>query len=207
MLTLIGDILNIVMLAASPLVFAPLLFLATGSRAMGEFISKIASLADTLNRRVAAGTVWLALAMALVQFVIVILRYIFGVSLISMQESMIYMHGALFLLGAGYTLLNDDQVRVDIFYRESPPQRKALVDLAGTYLFLAPVCTLAIWMAGPYVAASWAVREGSNEASGVQAIFLLKSLIPIFAILLLVQGTAIAARAARTLRPMPSAAG
>jgi len=79
--------------------------------------------------------------------------------------------------------------------------------LAGAYLFLFPVCTLAIWMGGPYVAASWAVQEGSNEASGLQAVFLLKSLIPAFAVLMILQGAAAAARAAETLRAGARQAG
>ena len=110
------------------------------------------------------------------------------------------MHGAVFLLAGGYALLTDDHVRVDIFYRGASPRRKALIDLAGTYLFLVPVCLLLIWTASPYVARSWAVGEGSNESSGIQALFIIKSFISAFAILLMMAGFVIAARASALLK-------
>jgi TRAP-type mannitol/chloroaromatic compound transport system permease small subunit len=142
---------------------------------------------------------WLTIAMALVQFTVVIMRYVFGVNFLALQESTTYMHGAVFLLAAGYALLTNDQVRVDIFYREAPPRRKALIDLLGTYLLLFPVCLLILWTASSYVGVSWSVREGSQEQSGIQAIFLVKSLIPAFATLLAMAGFVIAARAVETL--------
>ncbi|PQA86579.1 C4-dicarboxylate ABC transporter permease [Marinicaulis flavus] len=143
---------------------------------------------------------WLLLAMALIQFGVVVLRYVFGLNYIFMQESITYMHGAVFLLAGGYALLTDDHVRVDIFYREAPPRRKALVDLAGTYLLLFPVCILLLWTASPYVARSWAVGEGSNESSGIQALFILKSFIPAFAVLMMMAGFVNASRAAAQLK-------
>ena len=133
--------------------------------------------------------------MALVQFAVVLLRYVFGVNWIFMQESVIYMHGLVFLVAAGYALLTDDHVRVDIFYRGSPPKRKALIDLLGTYFFLFPICLLILWTASPYVARSWLVMEGSTDTSGIQGVFLLKTLIPIFAALLSMAGFVIAHRA------------
>lgn len=162
--------------------------------------ARLAPFFDMLTRRAGRTVMWLLLAMALVQFALVILRYVFGVNFIFMQESVIYMHGAVFLLAAGYALLTDDHVRVDIFYREASARRKALVDLAGTYLFLLPVCLLILWASSDYVSASWAVLEGSTEQSGIKGVFLLKSLIPAFAALLLVAGFVVAARAAETLR-------
>lgn len=200
MLTIIGDILNWAGLILAPLALAPLIYLATGAALAGRVAGAIAGAADAVNQRLASGVIWLALAMAATQFALVILRYVFGVSNIAVQESVIYMHAALFLLTAGYALKTDDHVRVDLFYREASPRARAIIDLSGFYLFLGPICILAIWMAGPYVASSWAVREGSNEASGLPAIFLLKSMIPAFAALLFAQGVAAAARAAFTLR-------
>ena len=155
-------------------------------------------------RRIARGAsravMWLLLAMAFVQFMVVVLRYVFGVNFIFMQESITYMHGAVFLLASGYALLADGHVRVDIAYSAATKQRKALVNFLGTYLFLFPVCLLLLWTASPYVGNSWAVREGSTETSGVQAVFLLKSMIPAFAALLAMAGFAVAAEAGRILR-------
>jgi TRAP-type mannitol/chloroaromatic compound transport system permease small subunit len=168
-----------------------------GARALAE---KIARPIEALVRFVGRLALYLVMTMAAVQFGIVILRYVFGLNFIAMQESVTYMHGAVFLLAGGYALLTDDHVRVDIFYREASPHKKAFVDLAGTYLFLFPFCFVALWAAGPYVANSWAVHEGSMEQSGVRGVYLLKTLIPIYLILLALAGFANATRAAETLK-------
>jgi TRAP-type mannitol/chloroaromatic compound transport system permease small subunit len=162
-----------------------------------------AALAPALGsvaRLAGRAAMWLVLVMALVQFAVVILRYVFGVNSIFMQEGVVYMHGAVFLLAGGYALITDDHVRVDIFYRDASPRKKALFDLAGTYLLLFPTCLLILWTASPYVAQSWLVREGSNEQSGIQALYLLKSCIPAFALLLAMAGFSLAHRASKTLR-------
>ncbi len=145
-------------------------------------------------------SLYLILAMAITQFTIVILRYVFGINFISMQESVTYMHGAVFLLAGGYALLTDDHVRVDIFYRDASPRKKALIDLAGTYSFLFPFCFVALWAAGRYVGNSWAVREGSMEQSGIAGVYLLKTLIPVYLTLLALAGFVVATRAVAALK-------
>lgn len=161
---------------------------------------RIADFIDALNRRIGASTAWLATLLIVVQFVVVLMRYIFGVSALMLQESLTYMFSILFMLGAGYTLLQDGHVRVDIFYRTAKPSTKAMVDLLGSLFFLIPVSILILIISRPYVAASWAVLEGSKETSGIPGIFLLKSLIPVFAVLLMLQGAANAIRAFAVLR-------
>jgi len=163
-------------------------------------IKRLSPAIDIITRRAARTVMWLLLVMALVQFAVVVLRYVFGINYIFMQESITYMHGAVFLLAAGYALLTGDHVRVDIFYSAASPKRKALIDFLGTYFFLFPVCLLLLWTASPYVGNSWAVLEGSTESSGIKGVFLLKSLIPIFALLLAMAGFNIAARASTVLR-------
>jgi TRAP-type mannitol/chloroaromatic compound transport system permease small subunit len=91
-------------------------------------------------------------------------------------------------------------VRVDIFYRDAIPRRRALVDLLGTVIFLLPMAGLILWVSLPYVARSWAIFERSQEAAGLPAVFLLKTAIPVFALLLILQGVAEAIRAADVLR-------
>ena len=177
-----------------------LIFLATAATGAATVTRRIARPLDWLVRHVGRLSLYLVIAMMLVQFSIVILRYVFGLNFISMQESVTYMHGAVFLLAGGYALLTDDHVRVDIFYREASPRGKALVDLAGAYLYLFPFCFVALWAAGHYVANSWAVREGSMELSGIAGVYLLKALIPIYLVLLMLAGFVIATRAAATLR-------
>ncbi len=174
--------------------------LAAASIGASKLMTVLASAFDSINKIAGRTVMWLLIVMALVQFGVVVLRYVFGVNYIFMQESITYMHGAVFLLAGGYALLTDDHVRVDIFYREAPPRRKAMVDLLGTYFLLFPVCLLLLWTASPYVANSWAVGEGSNESSGIKGLFILKSFIPAFAVLMSMAGFVIAARASAILR-------
>lgn len=175
---------------------AGIIFARTPARSVRVFSSAF----KTITRTTGRAAMWLVFTMALVQFTSVILRYVFGINFIWVQESITYMHGAVFLLAGGYALLTDDHVRVDIFYRDAPPRRKAWVDFLGTYFFLFPFCLLLLWTATPYVGNAWAVREGSTEQSGIQGVFLLKTLIPIFALLLAMAGFVIAARAVETLK-------
>ncbi len=179
------------------IIISALIFTSGGA---GPLIARLSPIIEKLVSASAQAVMWLLLAMALIQFGIVVLRYVFGINYIFMQESITYMHGAVFLLAAGYALLTDDHVRVDIFYREAPAKRKALIDLLGTYLLLFPVCLLLLWTASPYVANSWAVGESSAEASGIAGVFILKSFIPAFAVLLAMAGFNIAARAGDVLR-------
>lgn len=187
-------------LVAAMLGGAVVIALAIISKGAPALSEQISAPVEAFVRFVGRLALYLVMAMAAVQFGVVILRYVFGLNFIAMQESVTYMHGAVFLLAGGYALLTDDHVRVDIFYREASPRRKALVDLAGTYLFLFPFCFVALWAAGPYVANSWAVHEGSMEQSGIRGVYLLKTLIPVYLILLALAGFVIATRAAATLK-------
>jgi len=162
-------------------------------------LSALARTIDRFSRLVGQTTAWLALIMVLVQFLVVVLRYVFGIGFIWMQESITYMHGLLFMIGAGYTLLQDGHVRVDVFYREASPRGKAIVNLLGTLLFLIPFCTLILWVSYGYVANSWRVFEGSKETSGIQGIFLLKTVILVFGGLMILQGISMIARSILTL--------
>lgn len=156
-----------------------------------DTIYRITKAIDALNNIVGKYAAWLAVAMVLVQFLAVMLRYVFSINFIWIQESVVYFHAALFMLGASYTLLHDGHVRVDIFYHTASKKKQALVDLFGSVLFLLPVCGLILVMSWPYVAQSWSMWEGSQETSGIQAVFLRKSLIIAFAGLMALQGVAL----------------
>jgi len=147
---------------------------------------------NAFNNRIGIVIAWAALAMVAVQFAVVIMRYVYGIGSIFMQEAVIYLHGTLFMVGAGYTLLHGGHVRIDIFYRAASPRRKAVVNLLGVLLFLIPVCALIGWASWPYVQSSWAVFEGSREVSGIQGVFLLKSVILVFVVLMILQGISLA---------------
>ena len=159
-----------------------------------EVIASLARGIDELNERVGRFVAWAALLMVLVQFGVVLLRYVYGLNFIFMQESIVYLHAILFMLGAGYTLLHGGHVRVDIFYASAKPRAKAWIDLIGVVIFLIPVCAIIFTFSYPYVQSSWAVFEGSKETSGIQAVFLLKTVILAFAVLILLQGVALALR-------------
>ena len=170
-------------------------------------LERCAALIDRVNWRVGTTIAWLALFMVLVQFALVLMRYVFGIGSIMTQESLIYAHGALFMIAAGYTLLVGGHVRVDIFYRAASPRRKAWVDLLGVVFLLIPVCLL-IWRYSlPYVLSSWAVLEGSRETSGIQGVYLLKSSILVFVVLMILQGVALAFRSALVIAGLREEAG
>ncbi|SDR20696.1 TRAP transporter small permease subunit [Pseudovibrio sp. Tun.PSC04-5.I4] len=151
---------------------------------MTSVISKL----DAINRMVGHTIRWFALIMLLLQFAIVLLRYLFGISYIFLGESVLYMHAAIFMLGAGYTLLADKHVRVDIFYGQATPQTKAVINIIGAVLFLLPTVGLLLWVSWPFVSNSWKIFEGPISVGGIPASYLLKSLIPAFCLLLITQG-------------------
>jgi TRAP-type mannitol/chloroaromatic compound transport system permease small subunit len=135
---------------------------------------------------------WLTLPMVLVTFLIVLLRYAFDLGWIWMQESVIWIHAAVFMLAAAFTLKRDEHVRVDIFYRKLDRRRRAMVDIGGTILLLLPMMVFILLASLDYVAVSWDIRERSREAGGLPYPFvpLLKSVLPITAALVIVQATA-----------------
>ncbi len=149
---------------------------------------------DRVNRGVGRVVRWCALAMVLVQFLLVVLRYVYGVSFVFLNESVLYLHGALFMLGAGYTLLVDGHVRVDIFYARLGRRGRAAVDIFGHLFLLLPSMAALAWFTWPSVRRSWSILEGSISVGGIPASFLLKSLIPAFCLLLVVQGVAVLLR-------------
>lgn len=154
---------------------------------------------DRLNGWIGRAAAWAVLAMVIVQFAVVALRHVFGLGSLWMQESLHYLLAILVLFSAGWTLRSDGHVRVDIFYADASPRTRAKIDLAGALLLLIPFMAAVIWFSWSYASRSWAVTEGSREAGGIPLVFLLKSSIPLFAALLMLQGIAQATRAALML--------
>ena len=150
-------------------------------------MNRLAATLDGMNTIVATVTKWLALLMVLVQFGIVLGRYVFGVNSIAVQESVLYMHATLFMLGAGYTLLVDKHVRVDIFYAKAAPRSRRAIDLFGHVFLLMPSMAALLYWSWPSVRNSWKILEGPISVGGIEAVFLLKSLIPAFCILVMLQ--------------------
>ena len=143
---------------------------------------------------------WLTLLMVLVTVVVVVLRYFLGIGWIWLQESVTWMHATVFLLAAAYTLARDEHVRVDIFYSRYSDRTRAWVDLLGSLLLLLPVMVFIVLISWRYVADSWSVLEGSREAGGLPAVFLLKSLIIVMAVMLSLQAVVQIARSVQRIR-------
>ena len=144
---------------------------------------------------------WLTFAMTAATCVVVVLRYGFDTSAIMLQESVIYMHGMVFMLGLAYTAQHDGHVRVDVLYGRMSARARAVVNLVGHLVLTAPLCLTIFFTSLDYVASSWAVLEGSQEVGGIPAVFALKTLIPLAAAMLLAQAAVLSVREFRTLRP------
>lgn len=155
---------------------------------------------ERVNEWAGHAVAWLTLAMVLVTFAVVVLRYAFNLGWIAMQESITYMHATVFLIGAAYTMKREGHVRVDIFYRKLGTRARALIDLLGAVMLLLPVCLFIAWISWEYVVASWTLWEGSREAGGLPGVFLIKTLILIMTALLVLQGIAQILRAVLILR-------
>jgi TRAP-type mannitol/chloroaromatic compound transport system permease small subunit len=123
--------------------------------------------------------------MVIVTVVVVVMRYVFDAGAVWLQESVVWMHAVVFMVGAAYTLQQDEHVRVDIFYRDMSEKRRAWVDMAGTLLFLLPLCAFLGYKAWDFV---------------YPLVPLLKSVLLLMPLLLAVQGVSMLGRALRTLR-------
>ena len=147
-------------------------------------------LIDSLTERLGRLLAWLIPLMMLGTTSVVVMRYGFGQGMTALQESVSYLHGTVFMLGAAYTLKHGGHVRVDIFYRRFSPRTKAWVDSIGSIVFLLPLCGLILITSWDFTLNSWAIHETSVEPGGLPFVYLLKTLLPLMAINLAMQGFA-----------------
>lgn len=150
----------------------------------------IINLIEQINEWVGKLVSWLTLVMVVITTLIVILRYVFDTGWIAMQETVLYMHALVFMLGAAYTFKHDGHVRVDIFYQRFNVKTKAWIDLVGTLVLLLPVAGFILWSSWEYVSNSWEIQEESRNSGGLPGVYLLKSCIVVMALLLILQGIA-----------------
>ena len=148
----------------------------------------ILDLINEVNIKVGKIFSWALLFMVLLTSIIVILRYIFNIGFIWMQELVRYLYASVFMVCAAYTLADNEHVRVDIFYSKLKRKNKFIIDAIGSIIFLIPFCLTIIYYSYTYVINSWIQLEGSLEERGLHAVYLLKSLIWVFAIMLFLQG-------------------
>lgn len=159
-----------------------------------KLLGRIAAIICAINTVVGTILSWLSVGIVLVCFTVVVQRYVFAISYVWMQDLYIWLNGAMFTAVAGYALLRDSHVRVDIFYRPASPRRKAVIDLVGVLVFLMPAMYVVWAYAWPFVMRSWRYGEGSANVGGMPALYVLKTFILIFAALIALQGLAMILR-------------
>ena len=164
-----------------------------------------ATIIDRVSELTGRLTAWLTLAMVLVTCLVVVLRYVFDIGFIWLQESVTWMHAVVFMLGAAYTLEREDHVRVDVFYRRFGERGRAVVDLLGVVLFLLPLCGWIGWSSWDFVATSWRIGEASRESGGLPypLVPLLKSVLVVMPAALALQGLSLGLRSFRALTLEP----
>lgn len=162
---------------------------------LNAFLNRFIGLQYQFQNRIGHATAWLTLTLVLITALVVILRYGFNTGSVALQESIMYNHAILFMLGMAYTYAQDQHVRVDVFYSQFSQQRKAWVNLIGSLLFALPVVIFIIISSWDYVSASWAIKEASTESGGIAYLYMLKSLILIMSALLMLQSFAVIAHA------------
>ena len=191
-----------IMLKATGWAFLPflslpvILLLVRQSGFLDGFARATISVIDGFNVRVAELVKWLLVALVVSVAFGVIALSIFGQAWTKFDESATYFHATVILLGSAATLLAGQHVRVDIFHTRMNAKAKALVEIIGFYALLVPFCLVLIWNAQSFVGLSWISLEGSPESDGIQGLFALKTMVSIFAIMVLLQGFAIGCRAA-----------
>ncbi|NQV70163.1 MAG: TRAP transporter small permease subunit [Pseudohongiella sp.] len=163
-------------------------------------MKKISTLLDSFSEQTGKIFSWLTVLMVLVMATIVVLRYVFQLGSIALQESVMYINALIFTLGAAYTLKENGHVRVDIFYSKLKQRQQAMVDLLGTLIFLIPSTAFISWVSWGYVSVSWRIKEGSPESSGLAYVYLLKATIIMLAVLLFLQGISEAIKAINKIR-------
>jgi TRAP-type mannitol/chloroaromatic compound transport system permease small subunit len=162
-------------------------------------ISRLAGAINLLNRIIGEICSWFSLAIVLVCFTVVFQRYVLGVSYLWMQDLYVWLNGAMFMLVAGFALMRDEHVRVDIFYRPASIRKKAIIDLIGVFCFILPFAAVVLIYGYAAIARSWGLLEASSNVGGMPGLFILKSCILAFAILTSLQGIAMAARSVLVL--------
>jgi TRAP-type mannitol/chloroaromatic compound transport system permease small subunit len=158
--------------------------------ALQRFVRGIDAINDWIGRTVA----WLTLGCVATCFAVVVLRYAFNLGFPWLQELYVWQHAAVFMAGAGYTMLHRGHVNVDVMYGRLSPRGRAWIDILGTLVFLFPWLAVLAVTSAPFVTSSWSIREASNTANGMPAVYLLKSLLWVFCALLFAQGLALVAR-------------
>ena len=205
----LGDLLQWIGLALSPLLLAPFATIIMGESAT-RFLTPLANGIDSVSRVLWRLAGWLVMFMAAAMLTNVLMRYVYGVSFGWARDLWIYAFAGCFMLASAGALQQNGHVRVDILFSRFDVKGRAIVDLLGAYIFLFPLMILILWSYAPQLANAWGAASGrlelSRETDGLPLSFLFKSLVPVFAATMLAQGWSNAYRAAATLAGLNVAA-
>jgi TRAP-type mannitol/chloroaromatic compound transport system permease small subunit len=203
---LIGAWLKVIGILCLPFFLVPLIAAALPGKLDGLAKRMIAGL-DALSGAALSAAIFSALMLVVSQLAVVILRYAFGLSFTWLSEIVIYAFAAMFMLGSAAALRDDAHVRVDILRPRFGEPGRNWIELVGTYLFLFPICLRLITNGEQGLTRSWSLLEGSRESDGLPILFLFKTLVPVFAVLLMGAGLSVALKAAlRLTGALPPAA-
>lgn len=167
---------------------------------MLEFMASIMRTINALNREMGRVFSWLALAIVMVCFAVVVERYLFNNTRLWAQDLYVWLNGFMFTAVAGFALMRDDHVRVDIFYRPGTIRHKAICDAIGVLLFLFPFMFVVIYYGLPFVQRSWRILENSANIGGMPGLYVLKTFIVVFGVLMILQGIAMLIRSVLVLK-------
>lgn len=202
LLVLLGNAIKIVGWIFSPILLLPLILLLPVRRltAITQFCVKWI---ESTSKFTLAAACTCAIIMVLAQLFVVFGRYVFGWSATWLNEIVIYTYAAMFLLAAAHTLYSNRHVRVDIFRDRMSPLVKNTIELSGFYFFIIPICILLLWSSvSRSFVASWINFEGSRESDGLPIYFVFRTLVPVFATLLLAQGLANAIKTSHKIKSL-----
>ena len=194
-----GSVWQAIGWAFLPLLALPMLYLVTQPTWLGGVVRGLIRTIDSAVFALGEIVKWALPLLVLSVAASVFALSIFGTATTKWLESALYFQAVIILLGAAATLLAGQHVRVDVFHARMGERARARVDLLGYYLLLVPTCLLILWNSQSFVAFAWQTFEGSTESDGIRGVYLLKTLIPVFAVTLLAQGLSIALRAALAL--------
>lgn len=169
-----------------------------------DVLKRISRGIDRINLWVGRGVAWVTLVVVAVVFTDVVMRYAFNTSFVFAQELEWHLFGFIFLMGAGYTLLRDGHVRVDIFYQRLSPRGQAWINLLGVLLMLLPGCYLVVVTGFGFAKTAWLTLEGSPDPGGIPYRFLLKSCIPAGFLLMALQGISLGLKSLMILLGVPA---
>ncbi len=169
-----------------------------------KVLEKFVIFSDKLNEWIGSYLVTAAVFLFIATiFLNVVLRYVFNTSFVFMAEVEWHLFAFIFLMGAGYTLLYERHVRVDIFYSTMDAKKRALVNCLGVLVFLIPSCYLVLTTSIPWVITAYKIGEVSIDPGGIPARFLLKAVLPIGYFLMLIQGLSLCIKSIYILLDKP----